>query len=275
MLVSTFELLYKPITPNPGQVPGSDRLVLQGYFLTIANTSNRSLTFRLRFNATTPSLNLADTVTITDDGIPDATGDENKIRNLIPTADPNQFTLDVTILPRDTALVILQPDIISLNLTPTIEFRGFVEIEITTRTFVADQTFDVLLTPEHRGTFLPKDFSSSTNNARKDFDQLTEALPTATGSSLFRIPGRFGLVPGNIKAIIDSPIAIPFPLPPQLEPPNLEQPPTPPAPRPGAGEQDLRVAVANLQDGMRLMARAIDSISSEIAAADTIVTPEP
>jgi len=271
MLVSTFELLYKPITPNAGQVPGSDRLVLQGYFLTIANTSDTRLTFLLRFNATTPSLNLADTIQITD------VAGANNFGNLTPTAgDPSQFTLTVIIPPRDTALVILQPDITSPTLTPTIEFRGFVEIEITTRASTFRQTFDVLLTPEHRGTFLPKDFSRSTSNARKDFDQLTEALPTATGSSLFRIPARFALTTDNpnIKAIADSPIATSFPLVPQLEPLNIEQPTTPPAPRPGAGEQDLRVAVATLQDSMRFMASAIDSITREIAAADTIVTPE-
>ncbi|NEP88879.1 MAG: hypothetical protein F6K18_19680 [Okeania sp. SIO2C2] len=43
MLVSTFELLLKTITPNAGNIPNSDRQVLQGYFLTIANPNNTDL----------------------------------------------------------------------------------------------------------------------------------------------------------------------------------------------------------------------------------------
>lgn len=271
MLVSTFELLYKSITPTPGQAPGSSRIILQGYFLTIANTSTRRLDFLIRFNATTPGLNLADTIRIVD-----VTGG-NSFGDLTPVpGDPDQFTQSVRVPAQDTALLILQPDITSTSLPSTVEFRGFVEIEITTRTPGA-QSFDVLLTPEHRGTFLPNDFSPGPNaNVGKDFDQLIVSLPTATGSSLFQLPSR--LI--GIKAIVDNPNPLPMlpnrpiPIIPGLQ--RLEEARSPIAAGTDAADvQDLRATVASLRESMSLMARAIDSLSGEIAGAETFMDPEP
>jgi len=270
MLVSSFELLFKNITPTTGQAPGSGRIILQGYFLTISNPSTNTLNFRHSFNATTPSLNLADTIQITD------VSGGNSFGDLSATADPNRFTLNVRIPGRDTALVILQPDITLPNLPTTVEFRGFVEIEITTRT-VGGQTFDVLLTPEHRGTFLPNNFAPPpANNVGQDFDQLIVSLPTATGGSLFKLPSRqvpFTSPVGDLKPIVDNVNPIPFPFPPRGIPE--------PQPGPGlagagaAGGPELQAAVARLQNGLSLMAQTIDSLASSAADGDSFVTPEP
>ncbi|AFY28556.1 hypothetical protein Cyagr_1385 [Cyanobium gracile PCC 6307] len=277
MLVSTFELLFKATAPaNPPlvRVPGAARGILQGYFLTIANTSTTSLTFLLTFNATTPALNLAQTVQATD-----VTGG-NSFGDLTPTADPNRFTLSVRVPGRDTALVILQPDVTLANLPDSVEFRGFVEIEITTRTFQG-QTFDVLLTPEHRGTFLPNNFSfvppplPVANNNGRDFDQLIVALPTATGSALFRLPSPVR----DLKPLIDNTNPIPFPGRPLPSLPEVLPGPVPPGPVPpiagAVADPELRATLARLQDGLSLMARTIDSLSGETAGADSFVSPEP
>lgn len=275
MLVSTFELLFKGTTPaNPPlvRVPGAARGILQGYFLTIANPSTTSLTFLLTFNATTPALNLAQTVQVTD-----VTGG-NSFGPLTATADPNRFTLSVRIPARDTALVILQPNVTLPNLPDSVEFRGFVEIEITTRTFQG-QSSDVLLTPEHRGTFLPNNFSftpppaAPANNSGKDFDQLIVALPTATGSALFRLPSPVR----DLKPLIDNPLPIPFPGRPLPSLPEVFPEPVPPVP-PIAGalvEPELRATLTRLQDGLSLMARSIDALSGGTAGGDSLVTPEP
>jgi hypothetical protein len=261
MLVSTFELLFKGTTPaNPPllRVPGAARGILQGYFLTIANPSTTTLTFLLTFNATTPALNLAQTVQVTD-----VTGG-NSFGPLNPTADPSRFNLSVTVPGRDTALVILQPNVTLTNLPDSVEFRGFVEIEITTPTFQG-RIFDVLLTPEHRGTFLPNDFSfvpppaAPANNIGKDFDQLIVALPTATGSALFRLPSPVR----NLKPLIDNPLPMAFP-----------ERPLPPIAA-ALEEPELRATLARLQDGLSLMARSIDSLTAGTAGGDSFVAPEP
>jgi hypothetical protein len=66
MLVSTFELLVKPISiPGFGN-PAASRIIAQGYFLTIANPNDSEVGVRLQFVATTPNLTIADTITIRD-----------------------------------------------------------------------------------------------------------------------------------------------------------------------------------------------------------------
>jgi hypothetical protein len=280
MLLSTFELLFIDTTPtSPGspvpplaRVPGAARGILQGYFLTIANTSTTRLDFLLTFNATSPAINPAQTVQVIDvSGV-------NVPGPLTATVDPNRFTLNVRVPGRDSALVILQPNVTLANLPNSVEFRGFVEIEITTRTF-GGQTFDVLLTPEHRGTFLPNNFSSPTpppaptaNNIGKDFDQLVVALPTATGGALFRLPSPVR----DLKPLIDNPLT-PFPF--QGRPlPNLLEVSPGPVPTAIAGavaEPELRATLARLQDGLSLMARTIDSLTGGAASGESFVTPEP
>jgi hypothetical protein len=279
MLLSTFELLFIDTTPtSPGapvpplaRVPGAARGILQGYFLTIANTSTTRLNFQLTFNATTPAINPAQVVQVIDvSGV-------NVPGPLTATADPNRFTLNVRVPGRDTALVILQPNVTLANLPNSVEFRGFVEIEITTRT-IGGQTFDVLLTPEHRGTFLPNNFTFTpppaqpANNLGKDFDQLVVALPTATGGALFRLPSPVR----DLKLLIDNPsTSFDFPGRPLPNLPEVTPGPVPPQIAGAVAEPELRATLARLQDGLSLMARTIDSLTGGAASGESFVTPEP
>lgn len=179
-LVSTFELLVKPIAPVDSGPAVVARTAVQGYFLTIANTSNLNVRLRLQFTATTPVLNIADTVTISD-----VTG-ANVFSDLSPVVgDPKRFTFNVGIPANDTALITLLPDVSKPEVlaAKNLEIRGYVEIFLVSP--FAPNAVDLLLTPEHRGTFLPQNLAA----AIPDFDQLAYALPTANGSSKFTLIG--------------------------------------------------------------------------------------
>ncbi|NEQ36284.1 MAG: hypothetical protein F6K40_08310 [Okeania sp. SIO3I5] len=243
MLVSTFELLLKKITPNAGNLPNSDRKVLQGYFLTIANPNKVDVKLRLQFTATTPNLNLADTITVSD-----VTG-TNIFGDLIPTSDPRKFTLNVGIAAYDTGLVILQPDITTLNPeidADQVEIRGFVEIFSS----VFREKISLLLTPEHRGTFVnqnPPIFS--------DFDQLVYPLPTANGGSLFQLPSISGK---NIKEV----------KPEIKEVKEIEKLP----------REDMELIRSNqtnqVEETLALMAQSIDNIERRLAIQEAFISSE-
>ncbi len=192
MLVSTFELLVKPITPDAAGPATLARTIVQGYFLTIANTSDVVATLRLTFRATTPSIDLAKTVTIVD-----VTG-TNTFSDLTAAN-----TFDITIPAADTALFILQPDVTipSVLNDKNLEIRGYVDI---TAQGLGNTTLELLLTPEHRGTF----FSGTVAAPGSDIDQLVYALPTALGKAQYSLPQRKSI----LKDVVDSgigPVAVP------------------------------------------------------------------
>ena len=205
MLVSTFELLVRPIAP-PGVGPAAlARTVVQGYFLSIANTSNTAAPLQLTFTATTPNLSVANTVVIQD-----ITG-TNTIGSLVPVT-PNRLNYNITIPANDTALVILQPDVRqNAVLTGGLEVRGYVEINALSNPGFTSITYELLLTPEHRGTF----FSGSASAPAADIDQLVYSLPTALGRAQYSLTSQGS--PFNPKVIKDltdvnpKPIEIPLP----------------------------------------------------------------
>ncbi|MDJ0517463.1 MAG: hypothetical protein QNJ74_14830 [Trichodesmium sp. MO_231.B1] len=241
MLVSTFELLLKKITPTPGNIPNSDRQVLQGYFLTIANPNNTDLRLRLQFTATEPNLNLADTITIRD------VSGNNEFGNLTPTSDPRKFTFNVGIAAHDTGLVILQPDITTLDpQVDEVEIRGFVEIFLR----APGGQFDVLLTPEHRGTFV-----SENPPIVSDFDQLVYALPTATGSSLFQL----GPVVKDLKEVKPEIKEIKEVKEIEKIPDNIGITPNP---------------TNEVQETLALMAQSIDNIGQRLATQEAFISSE-
>ncbi|MBD2198743.1 MULTISPECIES: hypothetical protein [Calothrix] len=190
-LVSTFELLVKPITPVTA--PGTEavaRTVVQGYFLTIANTSNSDVKLTLQFTATTPALNIADTVTITD------VQGTNDFSDLTPVpGDPSRFTFSLGIRANDTALLTLLPDVSKIEIVKAakLEIRGYVEILVNSPS--AATPVNLLLTPEHRGTFLPQNLSSR----NLDLDQLAYSIPTSTGGSLFTLSGPVAKMSKELK----------------------------------------------------------------------------
>lgn len=190
-LVSTFELLVKPIAPKDFGPPVVARTVVQGYFLTIANTSKFAANLRLQFTATTPNVDVNKTVTIRDLIGKDVFGD------LVPTDDPRKLTYNIRIPSHDTALVTLLPDVSDPKVLAAkdLEIRGFVEIS---RVPLAGPNYELLLTPEHRGTFLPSDL----NAAVPDFDQLAYAIPTANGGSFYKLNSV--IVPGDITSNIEN-----------------------------------------------------------------------
>lgn len=189
MLVSTFELLVKPQLPksifaSPSLPPEIERLkklsrvAIQGYFLTIANPNPHSVKISLVFTSV-PPVNIDGTVIFVD---VDGNEQPEKLKRE-PATNKAGYTFDI---PADeTALFLLQPDFIS---NPKIiddadfEIRGYVEIYVS-RLSKIKKSVSLLLTPEHRGTF----FDSLDENSNTKLDQIAYSLPTATGSSLFKL----------------------------------------------------------------------------------------
>lgn len=192
MLVSTFELLVKSQLPRLDQIEPSPtapppdvlaklqklgRTVIQGYFLTLSNINFFDVTISLVFTALTPPVDIDETILFLDVQGINISGDLR--RELV--RGKARFTL--TIPANDTALFLLQPDFImkpELLTNPNFEVRGFVEIFISSLS--GQNSAELLLTPEHRGTFY-KDLDA----ADPQLDQIVYALPTASGGSLFRL----------------------------------------------------------------------------------------
>lgn len=244
MLLSTFELLLKKITPTPGTITGSDRKVLQGYFLNIANPNNTSSRIRLRFNAKTPSLDPSTLLTAVD------TGGNNVFSGTLVSDGPNRFNYDFTLDAGDTGLFILQPNIKQLNPdTDEFEVRGFVEVFVLTPFFTfVGATEQLMLTPEHRGTFLP-----SPNNSTNDFDQLNVAIPTSTGAGLMNVD--------FLTTFVLPEIPTPRPLPPVA-------PISPITESSGNANSEVQLQ-ASLPQILNAMAKKIESIEERLPSAQS------
>jgi len=243
MLLSTFELLLKKITPSPGTVSGSDRSILQGYFLNLSNPTARNLRIRLRFNATTPSINPSELLDVID------TDGSNNFAGSLVADGPNRFRYDFTLNARDTGLFILQPNILRLNPgSDEVEVRGFVEIFVVVPFFGISQP--LLVTPEHRGTFLPSPSGSG------EFDQLAVPLPTSTGAALMQVDAISNFVFEN-PPVID----IPDSLRPTLPPVVLEQI--------ASNGADSAPAQPNLPQILNAMADRIQLIETGLATSQS------
>ncbi|MBD1909051.1 MULTISPECIES: hypothetical protein [unclassified Leptolyngbya] len=249
MLVSTFELLVKPITPPDAGPAALARKVVQGYFLTIANTSNVPASLRLTFAATTPELNIGSTIVIRD-----ITGG-NEFGDLVPTGDPKRLNYNITIPANDTALVILQPDVTRPEVRDgELEVRGYVEINANP-SFIRT-TYELLVTPEHRGTF----FSGSATAPATDIDQLVYSLPTATGKSQYSltpalIPFPLPIPPKSIvKDVTDGSVVVP---------PPSKVPEVPPNPNP----------LDNIQAMLLMMAQRIEGLESLVTQGQAFIQP--
>jgi hypothetical protein len=252
MLVSTFELLVRPITPANAGPASLARTIVQGYFLTIANTSAAAATLVLTFRATTPGIDLAKTVTIED-----VTG-VNTFSDLTATNNYN-----IAIPANDTALFILQPDVTipSVLANKDLEIRGYVEIAVRG---AGNNTFELLLTPEHRGTF----FSGDVSSPGTDIDQLVYALPTALGKAQYSLSQRKSILkdlsevgvssaqPKVIKDVADAGVVKPV-----LENPNskglVENPSIP----------------GNIQEVLVEMAQQVDALSAAAAEGQAFIQP--
>jgi hypothetical protein len=193
MLISTFELLVKRQLPktvrdssgNPVPVATSplSRPVVQGYFLSIANTTSDEAALILEFKAVTATVDLPDiTATLLDkDG-------SNDIGDVIPDV-PNAYKFPLVLAGNTTCLFILQPDIIKDNgaalRAQDIELRGYVEVSLDSNS--ALDTVTLLITPEHRGTFYRSGITDATPRSDRQLGEIAYSLPTASGGSLFEL----------------------------------------------------------------------------------------
>ena len=183
-VVSNFEVLVKPLIPPVADILGAGRTVIQGYFLTISNLNlSSAVTLRLNFRAQSPNIGSQPLL---------AFFDVNGIDMMLtPTGiTPINRTYTVTIPAGDTGLFILQANvgIPSLINNPRTELRGYVTVSLANP--FGNQSFDLLVTPEHRGTFLPKGYvvpATPPVMTTLDFDQLVYALPTANPGNKFNL----------------------------------------------------------------------------------------
>ena len=182
-VVSTFEVLVKRLIPPSVDILGAGRTVIQGYFLTISNLNlSSAVTLRLNFRAQTPNITSQALLAFFD------VNGTNTV--LAATGTPITQTYTVTIPAGDTGLFILQANVGNPNLinNPNIELRGYVTISLANP--FGNKSFDLLVTPEHRGTFLPKGYvvpATPPIVTTLDFDQLAYALPTANPGNKFNL----------------------------------------------------------------------------------------
>ncbi|MFK8183824.1 MAG: hypothetical protein AB8B99_10665 [Phormidesmis sp.] len=181
-VVSNFELLVKPIVQPRADILGVGRTAIQGYFLSIANlSSSDDFRIQLNFRAQNPDLSQAGLLAFWD------VNGNNSLQ--IPTVNtPDSLVYELRIMPRDTGLFILQPNVGDAQVVTdaNTEIRGYLEVSLADP--FGGQTFNLLLSPEHRGTFLPKGFVVPNNPSvtnPQDFDQLVYSLPTAKGGTEF------------------------------------------------------------------------------------------
>lgn len=218
-VVSTFELLVKPLVQPAADILGAGRTIIQGYFLTISNlNSSTPVRLRVNFTAQSPNINSQPLLAFFD-----VTGSNSPLTPLHGSATTQTYLISIPA--RDTGLFLLQPDVTDRRVVTSAdtEIRGFVTLSLAN--LFGSNSFDLLLTPQQRGTFLPQNFP--TDNV--DFDQLAYALPTATGGSkvtltqfqfpIFPIrqlpPEILELDPGLAEIIRENPDRV------NLTPPNL------------------------------------------------------
>ncbi|MCC5607895.1 hypothetical protein LC612_14135 [Nostoc sp. CHAB 5834] len=181
--ISTFELLLKPqlpksITSTRPELSPLARTVLQGYFLTIANVTNELVSLALVVTTRTPGLESDKILTRLD-----TTGIDGPVSSDFDSIDAkgeikkSRFTFPLNA--NDTGLFILQPDATNEKVVKeaNFELRGYVEISISLVS--TPKTTQLLITPEHRGTFF--------GTERAELGEIAYALPLANGKSLFEL----------------------------------------------------------------------------------------
>lgn len=180
MLISTFELLLKPqlpkeVTDSSPELSSLTRKIIQGYFLTIANVTNDFVYLSLVFTNRTPGLDPKTVATFLD-----TTGQNSPVSSVFDNdgkVTKSRFTIPLNA--NDTGLFILQPNILDSNLLKSADFelRGYVEIFLSSGS--TPKKTELIITPEHRGTFFGEDASK--------LGEVAYVLPTATGKSLFEL----------------------------------------------------------------------------------------
>lgn len=185
MEISTFEILLKPLAPGPNPPA---RTIIQAYFLTITNLSEDAVDLDVNFTSTTPGIDPDENNNVIT--FFDITG-VNTVSTLsnVP-GDPIRKRRTVNIPSRDTGLLILQPNVFDSAVldSANLEFRGYVEIFVNEFSPLNNpQT--LIVTPEHRGTFLPANLDEMPPPQPEDldFDQLAYSLPVVGGDPRIQV----------------------------------------------------------------------------------------
>jgi hypothetical protein len=117
-------------------------------------------------------------------------------------ASPTSFTYIITVPAGDTGLFILQPAVNQPQVVTNAntEIRGYVTVSLANP--FGSNSHTLLLTPQQRGTFLPKGFTVPPTPpllASGDYDQLAYGLPTATpGAQVTLSQINIGLLPKTV-----------------------------------------------------------------------------
>ncbi|MGB6301187.1 MAG: hypothetical protein WBF90_34110 [Rivularia sp. (in: cyanobacteria)] len=186
--ISTYELLVKPIIDSAKSLNAPNRIVIQGYFLTISNPSLSNLTIQLTFQARTPNFDSSPFPLVAFWDIDDTN------QSLTPSFNfPGllSYTFDLPAL--DTGLFLLQPDFTKMKEEKeetgnrNTEIRGYVRLRIASASNMggSEKMRTLLLSAQHRGTFLPQGegITSDKLPTTGDYDQLGYSLPLATGAA--------------------------------------------------------------------------------------------
>jgi hypothetical protein len=188
-VVSTFELLVKPQLPKEtiskipkeiaDQLAPLTRNLVQGYFLTIANLESTIIEVSLVFTVKTPEIDPSKVITLLD------TSGQNIVGRVFqkPGDDVAKTRFTIPIAGNDTVLFILQPNITDTELlkAANFELRGYAEIFLSSVS--TPKTAQILVTPEHRGTF----FGGLTGDGSSKLGEVAYGLPIAGGKSLLEL----------------------------------------------------------------------------------------
>ena len=151
-VVSNFELLVKPLVQPSADILGAGRTIIQGYFLSISNlNSNSAVTLRLNFRAQTSNISANSLLAFWD------VNGNNSLLNPVFSSATNQI-YQVTVPARDTGLFILQPNVAEPKIVDAAntELRGYLVTSLASP--FGTTKYNLLLSPEHRGTFLPRGY---------------------------------------------------------------------------------------------------------------------
>lgn len=203
-IISNFELLLKPIAPPGGPAGEVARVAVQGYFIQVSNLETRDITFLLRTRtsvaAATDSPNTEFTPT-NHAVVYDITQDNNfqttlvDAGQLIPNKQNGHFVSCIRLPAGQSASLAVLPNVGRLlgSGTTDLAIRGYAEIVLSGQldsflpvTFSAPEISRILVSVDHRTTYLdpefdPADFGTQTD---LDFDQTVYGLPTANGRAL-------------------------------------------------------------------------------------------
>ncbi|GCL63069.1 hypothetical protein [Pseudaquabacterium pictum] len=201
MIVSHFELIFKPQAPGPAAGVNVDRVV-QGYFLEITNLEDQPYRYALEFvvspaDPTRPERSLAGNCIYFVDTPPGTDNQSGVLNGGVSATVFRPSRGSILVPPKGTALVAVLPSVFGNAFDPTpllvpnFEVRGHVVIKLPAvfppgppfSLFTVPQAaapVKVLLTPQSRATF----FSA----ANTITSQLQATLPLASGAAVVSLP---------------------------------------------------------------------------------------